>query len=101
MGPDEDHPNVDNNGFTNAAAKLAIRQKHRRESRHLKCVRTLRYDKVQGYPGNFGSLACVDVGHLSGGWRLLMDWSSNTTGFFSQFISEVLRPDQSRNTLEK
>ena len=24
MGPDEDHPNVDNNGFTNAAAKLAI-----------------------------------------------------------------------------
>ena len=28
MGPDEDHPNVDNNGFTNAAAKLAIRYKN-------------------------------------------------------------------------
>ena len=25
MGPDEDHPGVDNNGFTNAAAQLAIR----------------------------------------------------------------------------
>ena len=25
MGPDEDHPGVDNNGFTNAAAKLAIK----------------------------------------------------------------------------
>ena len=28
MGPDEDHPNIDNNGFTNAAAQLAIRYKH-------------------------------------------------------------------------
>ena len=26
MGPDEDHPGVDNNGFTNAAAQLAIRR---------------------------------------------------------------------------
>ena len=25
MGPDEDHSMVDNNGFTNAAAQLAIR----------------------------------------------------------------------------
>ena len=35
MGPDEDHPNVDNNGFTNAAAKLAIRYKHAEEIQTL------------------------------------------------------------------
>ena len=35
MGPDEDHPNVDNNGFTNAAAQLAIRYKYTEEIQNM------------------------------------------------------------------
>ena len=35
MGPDEDHPNVDNNGFTNAAAQLAIRYKQTEEFQNM------------------------------------------------------------------
>ena len=52
MGPDEDHPNVDNNGFTNAAAQLAIRYKYTEEIQNMASfevsffVRTSSKDKV-------------------------------------------------------
>ena len=44
MGPDEDHPNVDNNGYTNAAAQLAIRLIENAEIKWKDMER-------QGYPG--------------------------------------------------
>ena len=51
-------------------------------------VRTLSNDKVQGCPGNFGNEDCVGA-YPSGGWRLLMDWLLNMTGFLTYWHTGI------------
>ena len=83
MGPDEDHPNVDNNGYTNAAAQLAIRLVENVEIKWKDMViLALKLKDItirQGYPGNCGEKAFAEE-FQTGGWRLQTVWSSNTTG---------------------